>query len=433
MHSSLLIRGALVLDPAGNSASVRDVFVAGTMIRNPPAQLPPACTVIDGSGLRLVPGLTDLHVHFREPGNEAAETLASGAAAAAAGGFTRVLTMPNTTPRVDTPERVRWQLQHAGREVVALCAGAVTADLAGKSLSDMPGMASAGAAAFTDDGVNIGKPELLEAAMRIAARLDRPILDHALDHALATDGTMRSCRKSEQAGLKGIPAEAETAAVARDIKFAEKTGCRIHIQHVSTAGAIELIAEARARGLRVSGEATPHHLLLSTEELDPSDPSFKMSPPLGTPEDRAALAAAVANGVLTALATDHAPHTAESKARGFASAPFGVIGLETAVAATHEALVRSGLMDELAWAGAWTTGPAAVLGIEQSSMAPGRPATLALLDLSSDWVVEPATFRTLSRNTPFAGRTMKGRALLTMLDGRITWDALPDSRRVRTG
>lgn len=421
MRNGWHIVGGRILDPTTGRDETTDLYVDnGALV----ASLPRSAERIDARGLTVVPGLTDLHVHFREPGNDEAETIDSGSRAAARGGFTSVVTMPNTTPAVDTPETIAWQIERsraAGR-VRLLPAGCITRGRQGKELADLAGMKEAGAVAFTDDGSTVSSDALMEKAMALAQRLEVPILDHAVDPVLAGRGVMHEGSASARLGLPGISSEAEVRTVRRDIDLATRTGCAIHIQHVSARESLELIREARAKGIRVSGEATPHHLALCDADVRADDANFKMAPPIRSAADRDALLAAVADGALQVLATDHAPHRQTDKAKGFLDAPFGVIGLETAVGLTYTLLVQIGRMPVMDWLHRWTVGPARVLGGESPSLEPGRPADLAILDLSTEWTPDPAAFLSRSRNTPFGGRPLIGRAVCTLLHGQLAWD-----------
>jgi len=288
-------------------------------------------------------------------------------------------------------------------------------------VADMEAMAAAGAVAFTDDGSAVDRDEVMEQAMRRARVLNRLVMDHALDARLAAGGVMHAGRSSERLGLPGIPAEAEVQMVKRDLALCERTGCPIHIQHVSCGATVALLRSAQARGLPASGEATPHHLALTDADIVEADPNFKMSPPLRTEADRQAVLEGVLDGTLQALATDHAPHAAAQKARGFLEAPFGIVGLETAVGVTYPLLTGPGRMSLREWAARWTIGPARLLGFPVPSLNPGQPADVAILDLVSEWTVNPDDFLSRSRNSPFIGRTLKGRAVYTLLDGMPTW------------
>jgi dihydroorotase len=369
-----------------------------------------------------VPGLIDLHVHLREPGNEAAETVASGSQAAARGGFTTIVAMPNTNPALDCPAEVaalsaRATAANLARVLPAPC---ITVERAGHALADIEALSRAGAIAFTDDGCTVTNPTLMEEAMRRAAAVGHPLMDHALDPRLAGKGVMHEGPRSKALNLPGIPSEAETTIVARDIHLAETTGGAIHIQHLSSGESVDLIRDAQRRGLRVTAELTPHHLALTDDDVRADQPAlFKMNPPLGSHADRESLVRGIIDGTIACFATDHAPHTAKSKALGFAGAPFGVIGLETAVGVTFSFLVRKGLLSLRDWVARWTTGPAAILGLPTPSLAIGCPANLTLLDLNSEWTVHSDSFASKSRNCPFDGWTLHGQATHTFRNGHI--------------
>ncbi|HOW97046.1 MAG TPA: dihydroorotase [Kiritimatiellia bacterium] len=419
---AILIRGARLLDPVRNLDAPGDLFLAGGLIAAPPLRIPPDAEIIEARGLAVAPGFIDLHVHLREPGGEEAETIETGCRAAARGGFTTVVAMPNTRPPLDTPELVSAQIRRA--EEAGLCrvrpAACITSGRTGGALAPLAELAAAGACAFTDDGTTVADEALMRRALEQAAALGRPILDHAQDPAREKQGVMHEGAWSARWGLPGIPSSAEIEVVERDIRLARETGGRVHIQHVSAAGSAALIRRARAAGLPVSGEATPHHLALTDADVRPEDARWKMNPPLRSEADRAAVLGAVEEGTITVLATDHAPHTAAAKARGFRDAPFGVIGLEAAVGVTYTRLVAGGRMSALDWVRRWTSGPARVLGLPEPSLAPGLPADVALLDLDTEWEIRPESFASKSRNTPFEGWRVRGRAVRTFLGGRTT-------------
>jgi dihydroorotase len=422
MADSYIISGGRALDPQTGEDAARDVFVAdGKIVERPPA----GAKLIDARGRLVVPGLIDLHVHLREPGGEENETIETGSRAAARGGFTTLVAMPNTKPPHDTPETIAYVARRGAEigRVRVLPAGAITEGRKGRELTNLAALAGAGAVAFTDDGATVQDDALMRRAMDIARDLGRPIMDHAQDNRIERQGgVMHEGDVSRQLGLPGIPAYAEERIVRRDIELAEATGCAVHIQHVTTAAGADLIRAARARGVRVTGELTPHHLALCDEDIDPGNTNYKMNPPLRSRADRNALETALLDGALSCFATDHAPHSAEKKARGFLKAPFGVVGLETAIGVTWTLLVRSGKMSPLDWLRRWTTEPARVIRLPPPSLVPGARADIALLDVESPWVVHPNEFETKSHNTPFANWTLYGRAVATWLGGRLVWD-----------
>ena len=423
MERPLYIRNGRVIDPASGSDETRDLWVIDGRMALPPDSPPPDTRVIDASGLVVAPGLIDLHVHFREPGCEFSETLETGARAAATGGFTRVVTMPNTTPSMDSPEWVRRQVRATPPLPVRILPSAcLTVDRRGTVPAELGALADAGAAAFTDDGSMITDDQVMAAVMREAGLLGKLVMDHAVDPRIAGKGVIRDCDLARRCALPVMPADAEVSAVARDIRLCRETGCPIHIQHISCSGTIDLIHGAQREGLPVSGEASPHHLALAAEEIPGDDGLYKMNPPLGNRADRQALREAVRDGILAALATDHAPHQAAAKRRGFVKAPFGVIGLETAVGVTYDALVRDTGMGLSDWLARWTTGPATLLGLPPPSLAPGACADLVLLQLDHPWQVSRAHLASKSTNCPFLGRTLTARSVMTLLEGRITFE-----------
>jgi dihydroorotase len=416
------------VDPASGRQWDADVHVCRGEIAGSDAALPADAQDLDARGHVLVPGLWDLHVHLRESGTGVAsgslpETLRSGSAAAARGGFTTLVTMPNTQPPTDSPQELS-----ALREKAAAC-GAVrilpsaclTRGRLGRSAAPLAELAGSGAAAFTDDGNTVADDRVMEAAMAAAAALGLPVLDHAADPVRSGAGVMHAGAAAARLGLPGVPSAAESDVVERDIRLSRQTGCRLHVQHVSARESVALIRQARLAGLPVTAELTPHHLALCDADIPGDDANYKMNPPLGGAADREALIEAAVEGTIAAFATDHAPHPAAEKARGFLRAPSGVVGLETAIGVTYTALVAGGRMSFLEWLRRWTTGPASILGRDGPRIAPGQPADLVLLDVRTEWTVDPALFLSRSRNTPFAGRRLRGKALWTLCGGRLTW------------
>jgi dihydroorotase len=417
---SWIFRNARILDPYSGRDETADLAVADGRLADP-LGLGPGATEVDASGLWILPGALDMHVHLREPGNEQAETVESGCRAAERGGFAALGVMPNTVPALDSPGELR-ALQERGARAGAvrlIPCPCLTRGRLGRELADLEALARAGARAFTDDGSTVPDEGLLREGLRRAARLGLAYLDHALDPAAR--GHLHAGEKAAALGLEGIPSSAEYRIVERDIRLAAETGCAVHIQHVSALESVELIRLAQARGLRVTGEATPHHLALADEDIPDADTRFKMSPPLRSARDRDALCEGVVAGVLGVLATDHAPHTAAAKARPFAEAPNGVIGMETALAVTHGLLVRELALAPLEWVRRWTCGPAAVLGLPAPSLRRGERADLVLFDPARRWTVRAAQFASRARNCPFEGRELTGRPVRAFLGGREVW------------
>lgn len=417
--TNLVLKNVRVVDPAAERDETADIIIRDGFISED-IESSHGLTVIDADGLIAAPGFWDLHVHFREPGNTSAETRQTGAAAAAAGGFTHVVTMPNTNPAGDSPAWVREQIE-ADLPVKILPSACITQGRQGQKIADLATLAAAGAVAFTDDGATVADTALMRAAMAAAAKLGRPVMDHAVLPEISKNGMIRDCPLAQSLDLPLFPPEAETEAVKRDIRLCRETGCATHIQHISCAASVEAIRAARAAGLPVTGEASPHHLAIAVEDVPGDDGNYRMNPPLGNRADVRAIRDGVLDGTLTMFATDHAPHTPETKNHGFRKAAFGVIGLETAVGVTWRVMVAEEGMSVADWVARWTLGPAALLRRPAPTLAVGSLADLVLLDARTPWQVNPDTFRSLSRNTPFAGWTLPARAVMTICQGRTTF------------
>ncbi len=419
----VLLKNAVCVCPATDKTYTGDLYFEGGLIVPKPARLPDGCEVIDATGLTAVPSFIDIHVHFREPGREEAETIATGCRAAARGGFSRVVTMPNTTPPMDSPELLEWSVRESVKAGCAevLPAACITRGREGCEVADLGALVQAGAVAFTDDGSTVTDRCTMKAAMLRAAELNRPVMDHAQSREAEKTGVMHRGAVSAKKGLPGIPDTAETDVVRRDIELAEETGCHLHIQHITAGASLLLLAEAKERGIRITTELTPHHLVLCDEDIPGEDANFKMNPPLRSRADKEQLTAGIVSGVIDCFATDHAPHSHEQKQRGFREAPFGVVGLETAIGATYTALVKSGQMTLLDWVKKWTTAPADIIQTERPSLQPGAPAHIALLNLRDEWQVDPAQFASRSTNSCFAGRRFTGRSVATFYRGINVW------------
>ena len=422
MSDTWLIQNGRVIDPRTGRDGIGNVAIRSGRFVPPDSVAPETAHIVDAGGRVIVPGLIDIHVHFRDPGLPEAETFETGARAAARGGFTRVLAMPNTTPPVDTPERVEWARGRTASLPVAIEHSAcLTRGRQGAEPANLPALAAAGAAAFTDDGATVPDEAIMRRALETAGRLGLAVLDHALDSALAGNGVIHDGETSRRLGLPGIPSDAEIRCVERDIRLSRETGCPIHIQHVSTREAVALIRIAQTAGIPVTAEATPHHLALTDADVAPDNTAIKINPPVRTEADRQALIDGVCDGTIIALATDHAPHHQTAKARGLTDAPFGAVGLETAVGVTYTALVSSGRISLMDWVRRWTVGPASVMGWPTPDFSTGRPADLTILDLARDWTVRADAFESQSRNTPFEGRRLRGCAVMTFRGGCPTW------------
>ena len=420
---SLLIRQGRVVDPASGIDSVQDVLVVDGRIGKvgPGLRAPQGTQVIDAAGKVVCPGFIDIHVHLREPGFEYKETVASGTRAAAAGGFTAVACMANTVPVNDNRAVTDYILAKARVEgVVRVYAiGAVTRGLRGEQLSEMAEQAEAGCVAFSDDGRCVTNAALYRRAMEYALPFGTPLISHAEDCHLAHGGVMHEGFVSTDLGLTGQPAAAEDVMVARDIVLAELTGAHVHIAHLSTAGAARLVRDGKARGVRVTAEATPHHLLLTDEAVRDYDPNTKMQPPLRSTRDVEAVLEGLLDGTIDCVATDHAPHALSEKEGEFAEAASGVVGLETAVPLLLDRLVRPGRLDLSTFVARMSSGPARVLGLPGGSLAPGAAADITILDLERPFTVDPAAFHSRSRNTPFRGVTGTGAPIMTIVGGTV--------------
>ena len=428
-----LFVNARLADPALGTLSAEDVLVVDgvTAARGSAAHTHAAAAraeTVDLAGAVLAPGLVDAHVHLREPGQSDKETIATGTAAAVAGGFTSVACMPNTVPALDEPARIVWVLERARRTGLARVhpVAAITLGLLGERLTEMAALAEAGAVAFSDDGRPVMHAGLMRRALEYARDLRLPVITHAEDLNLRGDGLMNEGATATRLGLPGIPPACEVVAVERDIALAGLTGAALHVAHVSTAGAVDALRRARAQGVGATGETAPHYFALTDEAVGDYDANYKMNPPLRAAADRDAVAAGLVDGTLTVIATDHAPHTPLEKQAEFAAAPFGVIGLETALGVTLAHLVTPGRMSLVAALATLTTAPRALLGLPDP-LVPGNEADFVAFDPDQSWVVDPARFRSKGRNTPFAGHTLTGRVLGTWVAGRRVFDAARDT------
>jgi dihydroorotase len=414
----VLLRGARLIDPVAVTDEVGDLLVRGGRLERSEGPPPAGAKVLDLAGHVISPGFTDIHVHLREPGGEESETIASGCAAALSGGVTTMYAMANTNPVNDDPAVTSLIIERAraaGGLVRVFPVSAVSRGFLGEELVDFEAQVAAGAGAFSDDGVPVVSEDLMGRAMERAAALGSLVLSHAEDKTLAAGGAIREGEVSRSLGVPGIPAEAETRAVERDIATAERTGAPIHICHVSTAGSVRALRAARARGVPVTAETAPHYLVLTVEDLRGGDPHFKMNPPLGTEEDRLEVRRGLAEGVFDAIATDHAPHAAAKKSGGLAKAAFGIIGMETLLPMVMTGAVEEGLISLPRALALLTTGPASVMGWEPAGLGAGAAADLNVLDLETLWTIDVEAFASRSRNCPFDGREVRGRVRYTMV------------------
>jgi dihydroorotase len=418
----LLIHNGRVLDPSKNFDGPADVLIESERIaRVRPKIEAPGAERLDASGLVVAPGFIDLHCHLREPGNEPAETIESGTRAAARGGFTAVCCMPNTQPVNDNASVTRF-IQDRAAAVASVRVwpiGAASKGSMGEGLAEFAAMKEAGIVAVTDDGKPIATAKLLRQVMEYARSLDLPVIEHSEDASLFAGGVMREGPTSVRLGLRGIPAATEAICVARDVQVCALTGARMHVAHMSAKDSLELVRQAKRRGLPVTCEVTPHHFTLTDEDVV-YDSRYKMNPPLASREDREALLAGLADGTVDAIATDHAPHTQASKEVEFDRAPFGITGFETALGLALEALVHSGRAPLARVVELFTSGPARVLG-KTRTIAEGEPADLTLFSTELRWTFRAAETASKSRNTPFDGRSFRGGPMATIVAGRVAW------------
>jgi len=420
----LLVKGGTVVDPVRGTLEDADILVEnGLIIEVRPGIEAPGAEVIDCRGRLVAPGLLDMHVHLREPGYEHKETIETGCRAAARGGFTALACMPNTSPVADSRSVVRYIMERARESGLSRVypVGAITRGSLGTELAEMADMKEAGAVAFSDDGSPVADSGLMRRAMQYASMLGATIISHCEDSGLAAGGVMNEGFTSTRLGLKGIPSAAEEVMVARDIILAGLTGCRLHIAHVSTAGSVRLIREAKSRGVPVTAEVTPHHFTLTDSLVEGFSTATKVNPPLRGEADVAALREAMADGTIDVIATDHAPHTAEEKDVEYDRAPFGMVGLETAVGLVWTELVDKGIISPARAVAMMTVNPARILGLKPVLPEPGAAADLTVIDPALKEKVDPASFFSRGRNTPFTGRELKGLPVLTMVGGKIVY------------
>ncbi len=423
---ALLITGGTVIDPGTGRRGAFDVLVVDGRVVEvaEPGQISAAAERLDASGCWVVPGLIDMHVHLREPGYEYKETIATGAAAAVAGGFTAVACMANTNPVNDSGAVTQYVLERAQAAGLARVypIGALSVGLRGERLAEIGEMREAGIVAVSDDGRPVVDSALMRRALEYSAMFNLPVVAHEEDPALADGGVMHEGPTSFRLGLKGVPAAAEEIMVARDIALLERAGGRLHIAHVSTAGSVSLIRNAKARGLPVTAEVTPHHFTLTDEAVGTYDSNAKMNPPLRSAADVQAVIEGLRDGVIDVIASDHAPHHRDEKDVEFESAAHGVVGLETALPLALRLTREAGVPVETVIR-AMTTEPARILGLPGGSLAPGAVADITVIDPERQWQVEPEQFRSKARNTPFGGWKMTGAAVATIVAGRIVWRA----------
>jgi dihydroorotase len=423
----LLLRGGRVIDPSRGLDESADLLIQDGKIAGLGARLgaPDGAETRELGGAVVAPGLVDLHVHLREPGNEDVETIATGARAAAAGGFTAVCAMPNTDPVTDNQAAVGFIVRQSLRAGSARVhpIGAISVGQKGEQLAEFGELVGAGAVAVSDDGRPVASSHLMRTALEYARTFGIPVADHCEEPTLASGGVMHEGLVAMRLGLKGIPTAAEEIMVARDLVLAELVGGRIHLCHISTRGSVELIRRAKARGVQVTAEVTPHHLTLTDHACEGYDTNAKMNPPLREEADVAALRAGLKEGVIDCVASDHAPHAYDAKEAALDDAPFGIIGLETAFGVAYSELVQGGVVTLPELLARMSTIPARAFRLSGGTLRLGAPADVVVLDVATPWTVDPARFYSKSRNSPFTGRSLSGRAVLTLVEGTIVHDA----------
>ena len=424
--TDLLIKNGRILDPANRRDETADLLIQnGRIACIEPDLAIKGVETIDASGKIVSPGLVDMHVHLRDPGFPKKETIQTGCRAAAAGGFTSVACLPNTDPPIDSPEIVQYIAQrakHADARVYPIACA--TEKMQGAKLADTDALLNAGAIGFSDDGLPIESTALMRELLARAEARGFAVYPHAEVFALTRGGHMHKGAVSCELGLKGMPAEGEAGMVERDIDLVRQTGGRLHILHISVKRAVKLVRRAKAEGLPVTCEASPHHIALTDEDVRILGTAGKMSPPLRSKEDRDAVIQGLQDGSIDALATDHAPHTTQEKLRAFADAPNGIVGLETAVGLLLTHLVHTGLLSLSDVIAKLTAEPAHILGIDGGNLSEGKPADIAVIDPDLEWIANANLFKSKSRNTPFHGWTLKGRAVMTILGGRVTYQTI---------
>ncbi len=422
---SLIIKNGRVINPPTNTNELLDIKIDGNIISAVEAGIVPVFSdeVIEAKGCLVFPGFIDMHVHFRDPGQTAKEDIETGSKAAARGGVTTVLAMPNTKPVVDTPELVNY-VHEKGKAVGltrVLQVGSVTKGMEGKELSDLEGMIKAGIPAISEDGKSVMDSGLYREAMKLVAKKGIPVLAHCEDINLVQGGVMNMGAKSDSMGEKGISNAVENIIEARDIMLAEETKATLHLCHCSTKESYDILKEAKARGIKVSGEVCPHHFTLTEDDIVPGDGNYKMNPPVRTKEDREALRKGLSEGVFEVISTDHAPHTAEEKAKGFAS-PFGIVGLETSASLTYTELVKSGIITEMQMAACMSSNPARILGMDNlGDISVGKSADITIFNPDLEYEIHAADFVGKSKNMPYEGRKVWGKVVTTIFDGRVVY------------
>ena len=422
----ILIKNGRMINPSDKTDETGDLFIEDGVIKEKGSSLNLSVQpdkVIDAQGCYVMPGLIDLHVHLRDPGLTYKEAVASGSRAAARGGFTTILAMPNTKPVIDSPDRVLYVTNKAKElaPVHVLQIGAVTKQQKGEELADIDGMIQAGIPAISEDGKSVMNVKLYKEAMEIAAARNIPVFAHCEDQNLVNGGCVNEDRHSREQGLPGISNAVEDVIAARDIILAKETGARLHLCHCSTKDSVEMIRLAKEEGLPVTGEVCPHHFTLTSDDMAPGDTNFKMNPPLRTPEDRQALLEGLKNDIIDVISTDHAPHSREEKQQSMQKAPFGIVGLETSVALTITELVDKGVITPMQMAEKMSYNPARIIGSDRGTLDIGKPGDVTVIDPNKEYIIDSMTFLSKGKNTPFNGWKVKGLVKATICDGKVVY------------
>ena len=427
---NILIKNGRVLDPATGKDGIYDILVTDNIITKVESNIDEdaikseqECKVIDASNQFVMPGLIDLHVHFREPGFEYKETIKTGSLSAARGGFTSVCPMPNTKPVIDSVEMLEKELDIIKRDAVVNVypVAAITKGMKGEELTDIRELVKHGAIAISEDGKSVMNSSLLREAMKIAKETGIPVLSHCEDINLVEGGVMNKGERSEELGLKGISNAVEDIIVARDIMLAKETGCRLHLCHCSTYDSVRLIEEAKKEGLPVTGEVCPHHFSLTEEDIVADDANYKMNPPIRTKKDVDELIAGIHNNIMDIISTDHAPHSEEEKTGSMTKAPFGIVGLETSVSLVATELLDKGVITPLKMAEIMSYNPAKVIGIDRGTLQVGKVADITIIDPNKEYVIDKNEFVSKGKNTPFDGKKVKGKVMTTIVNGKIVY------------
>ncbi|HJD39245.1 MAG TPA: dihydroorotase [Candidatus Blautia stercoripullorum] len=424
----ILIKNGRMINPSDKTDETGDLFIEDGVIKEkgPSLDLPvQPDKVIDAQGCYVMPGLIDLHVHLRDPGLTHKEDVASGSRAAARGGFTTILAMPNTKPVIDSPDRVLYVTNKAKElaPVHVLQIGAVTKQQKGEELADIEGMIQAGIPAISEDGKSVMNVKLYKEAMEIAASHNIPVFAHCEDQNLVNGGCVNEDQHSREQGLPGISNAVEDVIAARDIVLAKETGARLHLCHCSTGDSVEMIRLAKEEGIPVTGEVCPHHFTLTSDDMVPGDTNFKMNPPLRTPKDRQALLNGLKNDIIDVISTDHAPHSREEKQQSMQKAPFGIVGLETSVALTITELVDKGVITPMQMAEKMSYNPARIIGSDRGTLDIGKPGDVTVIDPNREYIIDSMTFLSKGKNTPFNGWKVKGLVKATICDGKVVYQS----------